>query len=267
MPLALVATACGGSGEQVPAEVAALFDIENNAIADLTSDGEGVPRSAFIESVLRAQEEGTAMRIAVAPPDGDFISAKAIVDQYGGTALSYQLDGTAFEGASRDMTAEQLDRAVDAAKLHPELAASAEAFVDAIAAEGLDRAEPTFSRNTLLALLVLAAAFMLMSAWSYLKARQRRDRRERREREFVERKALLTDWASQLRPELESLRSPVAASPDAAAQTTWHQVHDFVNSVRGTLEAANSQGELDMAEMRIGRMAIKLRDLRRSLGA
>ena len=103
---------------------------------------------------------------------------------------------------------------------------------------------------------------MLSGAWSYLQARKRRLRRHY---QFVNRKAVLIDWAGQLGPEVESLRPIVAASPDNAAQRTWHDSREFVSSISTALAAATTVGELDVAEMRVGRTAIKLRNLRSSL--
>lgn len=261
--LVLLISSCTDSAEPVPADVAAQFDITNNSIADLTlEDSEAVPRPELIQSVLRAQTAGTVLRIVVAAPDGEFVSARSVVDRYGGTAISYQADRTQFEGASRDMSAEQLDRAVDAAKVQFDIGDSAAAFVDVIESEGIEERGRTFARTVLLLLLIPAGLFMLSGAWSYLQARKRRINRHQA---FTERRVILTDWAAQLGPELESLRPLVAASPDDAAQRTWHDSQEFVTSIVPTLDAATGLGELDVAEMRIGRTAIKLRDLRRSL--
>jgi hypothetical protein len=247
----------------VPGEVAAQFDVANNSIADLTlGESETIPRPELMQSILRASAEGTVLRIVVAAPDGEFVSARSVVDRYGGTAISYQADRTQFEGASRDMSAGQLDRAVDAAKVQVDIGDSAAAFVGVIESEGLEERGRTFARTVLLLLLIPAGLFMLSGAWSYLQARNRRIKRHQA---FTERRVVLTDWAAQLGPELESLRPLVAASPDDAAQRIWHDSQEFVTSIMPTLDAATGLGELDVAEMRIGRTAIKLRDLRRSL--
>ena len=263
--LALIAllTSCSESAEPLSDDVIGLFDIQNNAIADLTDDsGEDVPRNELMQSVLRAKEAGTNLRIVVAPADGEFVSAKSVVDRYGGTAISYQADRTSFEGASRDMSGSQLDRAVDAAKVEFDMGDSAAAFVNVIESEGLDARGSSGARKVLLFLLIPAALFMLSGAWSYLKARKRR---QKRHEEFVARKNVLADWAAQLGPEVESLRPLVAASPDDGAQRIWHDSQEFVASIESTVQSATTAGELDVAEMRIGRTAIKLRDLRRSL--
>lgn len=254
---------CSDASEPLPGEVVAQLDIANNAIADLTDDdSEAVPRSELMQTVLRANAAGTTLRIVVAPSDGQLVSARSIVERYGGTALSYQADEDAFEGASADMSSEQLNRAVEAAKVDFAIADSAGAFVGVIENEGLDAPGRTLTRTLLLVLLIPAALFMLSGAWSYIQARRRRVRRQAA---FAERKAVLTDWATQLGPELEALRPVVAASPDDSAQRVWHDSQEFVSTIGPTLESATSVGELDAAEMRIGRTAIKLRDLRRSL--
>ena len=261
--LLAVVSGCADEPEPLTNDVIAQLDVANNAIADLTSaDDEQVPRSALMQSVLRAQTAGTTLRVVVAPADGELVSARSVVDRYGGTAISYQADRSAFEGASRDMSAGQLDRAVDAAKLEFDIGESAAAFVDVIETEGLEAKGRTLARTLLLLLLIPAALFMLSGAWSYLQARKRRIKRHAA---FVDRKAVLVDWAAQLGPELESLRPVVVASPDDSAQRVWHESQEFISGIGPTLESAKSVGELDAAEMRIGRTAIKLRDLRRSL--
>lgn len=259
----LLLSSCAESVDPLPDAVIAQLDITNNAIADLTADGgDDVPANELRQSVLRAQGAGTTLRVVVAAPDGEFVSAKSVVDRYGGTALAYQAGGASFEGASRDMSAGQLERAIGAAKVEFDIGESAMSFVDVLESEGLEERGTPLGRWLLLGVLALTALFMLSGAWSYLQARKRRLKRHR---QFVERKAVLTDWAAQLGPEVESLRSFVAASSDDAAQHTWHESQEFVGSISSALEGASTVGELDAAEMRIGRAAIKLRDLRSSL--
>lgn len=254
---------CSESAEPLPEPVTAQLDIANNAIADLTADGgDDVPANELRRSIARAQTAGTTLRVVVSGPEADVVSAKSVVDRYGGTALSYQAGGSAFEAASRDMSADQLERAIDAAKVEFDIGESASAFVSVFETEGLEPLGRTFARTALLLLLIPAALFMLSGAWSYMQARKRRMKRHN---DFVERKAVLTDWAAQLGPEVESLRPLVAASPDDAAQRTWHDSQQFVDSISTTLATASGVSDLDAAEMRIGRTAIKLRDLRRSL--
>lgn len=261
--MTLVVPACAESSAPLPAEVAAELDIANNAIADLTDDeGEQVPRPELMQSILRAQTAGTTLRVVVAPVDGELVPARSVVDRYGGTAISYQAGRTAFEGASRDMSSDQLERAVDAAKAEFAIGDSAAAFVDVIETEGLEEPGRSLIRTVLLLLLIPAAAFMLSGAWSYVQARRRRVSRRAK---FLERKAVLTDWAAQLGPEVEALRPVVASSPDDDAQRVWRESQEFVSTIGTTLDSARTIGELDVAEMRIGRTAIKLRDLRRSL--
>ena len=260
LAIALLFAGCAESVEPLPADVAAKLDIANNSIADLTPDGgDDVPGTELRRAIADAQSAGTSLRVVVAATDAEVVSARSVVERYGGTALSYQAGGSAFEAASRDMSADQLERAIDAAKVEFDIGESSAAFVDVIATEGLDPLGRTFGRTALLLLLIPAGLFMLSGAWSYMQARKRRLRRQR---EFVERRAVLIDWAAQLGPEVESLRPLVAASHDDSAQQTWHESQQFVDSISKALSSARSAGELDAAEMRIGRTAIKLRDLR-----
>ena len=260
--LVFVAASCGQSGSALPDSVVAEFDIENNSIADI-SDGQGlesVSRTDLLAVVGRAQQAGTDLRIVVAGPDDEFVSAESVVDRYGGSALAYQIDSNGFDAASRDMSGDQLNEAVEAA-VNGRIAESASAFVGVV--ETFELSAPGASnRAWLLWLLVPSAAFMLWGAWSYFQARNRRIKRRVG---FDERKWVLADWASQLGPELESLRPLVAVSPDPENQLRWQESDELVRKVVPALESATSIGELDAAEIRIGRTAIKLRDLRASL--
>lgn len=260
----LILGACAGSAAPLNAEAARQFDIANNLLADLTVEGsEVVPREQMVQAAVRAQQAGTTLRIAVAAPEGEFVSARSIVDRYGGTAIAYQADRATFEGASRDISAEQLDRAVDAAKVQLSMGASADAFVSVLETEGIDARGRSFAQTLLLWLLIPAALFMLSGAWSYMRARKRRLRRAK---QFDERKGMLADWASQLAPELESLREPVAGSPDDALQTNWHAAKDSIGRISSAIDNAHGASDLDLAEMEISRTAIRLRDLRRTVG-
>lgn len=263
--LLLMLGACSGDSGSLDAEAARQFDISNNLIADLTPDGaEEVPMDRLVAAAGRAQQAGTTLRIVVAAPEGEFVPAASIVDRYGGTAIAYQADRAGFEGASRDISSAQLDRAIDAAKVQLDIGSSAEAFVAVLEAEGIDASGASGGASPLVWLLVaFAALFMLSGAWTFLGARKRR---QRRQRAFVERKAMLIDWAAQLTPELESLRRPVAASPDSASQTSWHAASETVQKLDSTLGVAQTASDLDMAEMDISRTAMRLRDLRRTVG-
>jgi len=260
---ALALTGCAETSPELPAAVIDKFNIQGNDIADLTDGStERVPQEFLLQSVNRAKALGTDLRVVVAGPDDEFISARSVVDRYGGTAVAYKAGATTFEGASRDISADQLDRAVNAAKLNFDIGDSADAFVDVLEVEGLELRSPGGIRKFLPWLVIPAAAFMLWSAYAYWSAR---NRRAKRQSEFTHRKEILIDWAQQLEPDLESLRPMVAASPDNQAQTVWHEASEFVSNIGPTLRAARTTGELDAAEMRISRNAIKLRDLRQSL--
>lgn len=262
----LLLSGCGGSSSSLDAEAERQLEIADNGVADLAGDlgTEQVPTERLRQIISRAEEAGTDLRIVVAAPDGEFISAKAVVDRFGGTAIAYQADRTGFEGASRDLSAEQLDEAVNAAKVELDIGDSADAFVSVLERDGVESRTTSGARPVLLALLIPAALFMLWGAYSYFRARKRRIRRQVT---FDQRKAVLLDWADQLRPQLDDLGPMVVASPDLAAQKTWHESNDFVSSIMPVLSEARTIGELDAAEMRISRTAIKLRDLRSSLTA
>ena len=263
--LVLLLSSCASDAEPLDTEVARQFDIPGNRIADLTpADGaEDVRRDVLLQTIADADAAGTALRIVVAAPEGEFVPAKSVVDRYGGTVISYQANRTSFEGASRDMSAGQLDRAIDAARLELDIGDSAAAFVDVIEVEGLEKRGASFLSKIIVPLLLVAAAFMLWGAYSYVTAR---NRRRKRQAAFEERKRVLADWAGQLGPEVESLRGPVVAADDAPSFQIWQEAQEFVSTIVPTVESARSLGELDAAEMRIGRTAIKLRDLRSSLG-
>ena len=128
--LVLVAGGCGQSSSALPDEVVAQFDIENNLIADV-SNGQGIERVSsadLLDVIARADQAGTELRIVVAAPDGEFVSAESVVNRYGGSALAYQIDRNGFDAASRDLTGAQLNEAVEAA-VNGRIADSASAFV------------------------------------------------------------------------------------------------------------------------------------------
>lgn len=264
--LVLLLSSCGSSVAPLDDEVARQFDIANNSIADLTN-GEGVEQVPFdelIRVVARADQTGTDLRIVVVGPNSEFVPAESVVDRYGGTAISYQVDRTGFEGASKDLGGAVLSQAVNAAGVELDIGESASAFVSVLEnqPDGVATTSSSSSQLWLLALLIPAAAFMLWGAWSYFGARKARIKRQT---SFDERKWVLADWARQLTPELETLSPIVVASPDREAQRIWHESHDFVDEVIPSIENATSIAELDAAEIRIGRTAIRLRDLRKSL--
>jgi len=100
--------------------------------------------------------------------------------------------------------------------------------------------------------------FTLLGPWPSMQAPKRRT-------DFVERKLMLPNWASQLNPEDRSSRPLVASAYNNAAQMAWYETQQFVHSISTMLATAGSVGELDAVEMRFGRTAVKLWDLRRSL--
>jgi len=254
-----VASSCGSTTE-VSGDVAQAFD-RNDLIADLTpQDGsEDIRRDILLPALAQAEAAGTELRVVVTGFDAELESAKAIVDRYGGTALSYQVNQASFEAASRDLSAAQLERAIDQARVELDIGDSVAAFVSVLEAEGVEAPGSSLLNRLIIPLLLAAAAFMLWGAWSYVQARKRRARRQRA---FMERRRVLSDWAAQLAPEVEALRGGVAVSADNSAQSTWQEAQEFVSSIVPAVEGARTASDLDVAEMRISRMAIKLRDLR-----
>ena len=269
LSVAFVLASCGSSVQSLNEDAARQFDIENNLVADLTGGLgiEQVPLEDLLRVAARAQQSGTELRIVIAAPDEEFVSAESVVDRYGGTALAYQVDRTGFQAASRDVSDEQIDQAIDAA-VAGSIGDSASAFVDALEELGIgsNSTASTGSSNRawLLWLLLPSAAFMLWGAWSYF---QSRNKRIKQKVAFDERKWILTDWASKLAPEVEALRPLVAATPDSQAQTIWLQSNEMIGHISSDLESARSIGDLDVAEIRIGQTAMQLRNLRASLSA
>lgn len=262
MMLTLVGTACSPSTEPLDADVARQLDEAGVQIADLTGGlGVAVPIESLEETIDAAQAAGTNLRIVVASPDGELITAKSVVDRYGGTALSYQAQQRSFEAASRDMSAAQFDRAVAAARLDLDIGDSAASFVDVIEAEGLMERGNSIARTAALLIGIPFLGFLLLGAWSFA---QERKREGRRRQELVERQGELRTWAAQLTPEIDAL-APSAARADAEARRVIDDCARFASTIRGKIDTATSLGELDAAEMRIGRTAIRLRELRKSL--
>jgi len=165
---------------------------------------------------------------------------------------------TRAEASSSSMTVEQLDRASNAAKGVFDTADSAVVFVDVIESGGVQTPGRAFTQTAFLPLLIATALFTLLGPWPSMQAPKRRT-------DFVERKLMLPNWASQLNPEDRSSRSLVASAYNNAAQMAWYETQQFVHSISTMLATAGSVGELDAVEMRFGRTAVKLWDLRRSL--
>jgi len=263
MMLAMLLAGCGSDATPLDSEVARQFDVAGTSVVDLSSGVAGaIPGDALLAAVEAADAADTKLRVVISAADGEAVPAGAIVDRYGGTAISYQAIEVGFEAASRDMSAAQLDRAVAAARTEVDIGESAQAFVNVIADEGLQPISSAFPRWLLWVLLIPAGLFMLSGAWSYFQARKRRLKREQ---DFLQRRSVLRDWAAQLAPEIELLAPATAAGADPSARATLDEATVFVQSIGPKLDAAQSLGELDAAEMRIGRVAIKLRELRRIL--
>jgi hypothetical protein len=257
----VLATACSES-ETIPGEVVEQLDLAGNKIADLTEPGdEEVPRLELLRASNRASLLGTDLRFVIAGAEDELVSASAVVAVYGGTVLSYKANDTAFEAASNDIRAEQIDAAMIPAGQSGDLGASANAFVDLLEEQGIQSPGRAWWPAILATMLVISLLFLLYQAYRLWRARQRRAKRRR---DFVERKAVLRDWAERLAPEVEALEEPVAAAGESARQTL-EEAREFSGRIVAKVDEATSPGDLDAAEMRIGRTHIKLRDLRRDL--
>ena len=263
MGVILLAAACTETGA-IPAAVVQQLDLENNSVADLTEPGaEQVPRLDLLRAANRARGLGTELRFVIAGVDDELVSASAVVARYGGTVLSYKANDSAFEVASKDIHSDQIDQAIVPAGQSSDIGSSANAFVDVLERDGLR--SPGRDWWPVLAALMLAAAlvFLPIQAFRFWKARKRAAKRRR---DFEERKAILRDWAAQVAPEVEALEGSVALDGDAA-RTTLNEVREFADIIVAKVDDASSSGDLDAAEMRIGRTHIKLRDLRAGLAA
>lgn len=265
LALAVFLPACGGSGDPVPDDVVRALDIPNNTMAIVgESMSEEVPQSEMLAAAARARDLGAELRFVVSGDDRELVNAKSVADRYGGIVLSYKTGSPSFL-AGGNISDDQLGRAVQAAGVESDMGASAQAFVDVLEADGEIETRGRGLGGVPLwiwALLAVAIIFVLWQLRNYLAARRRA---ERRQAKFAERQALLADWAQRLAPEVETVR-PHYSRLDATGRTMLDESGSFVNTVGSTIEGASSLAELDAAEIRIARTAIKLRTLRQTLG-
>lgn len=259
--LALLGSACSSTPE-LPADVVDAFDVANNALADLTGGtAPGVDSGALLDASARASAAGTDLRIAIAGAGQELVSAEAIVERYGGTALTYQVDDRGFEAASKTMSGDQLDRAIRAAGAEPQIADSAVAFVEVIEAEGVEAPGRSIGRTIVLVLLALAALFALTQAWNWIKADRRR---KRRQRQMEERRNSLRSWANAVVDEVDYVATR-HHELDAPGQSALRESHSFMSTVGASIDGAERLSDLDAAEIRLARHAMILRDLRATL--
>lgn len=261
--LMFVATACGSPGS-VPDEVAAAFDVSGNWIADLTDPGdEQFDPQLLLASIGQARGLGTDLRVVVVGSQDERPSPRAIVDKYGGTVLVYKANDGEFFAHSADMSTDQVARAAQgSASNQPTISDSVDGFVRTIGAEGIDGSS-LFDTLLRWVLLPLAALFMIIMLLRYLRARKSAQNRVGK---FEERRRSLFDWAGQLPSEIDALRGAVALAGDES-RSTLGEVEDFAAGIGDKISSAENMGELDAAEMRLGRAFIKLRDLRKAVHA
>lgn len=258
--LLLALAACGGGGD-LPDDVVAQFAVDNNAIADLTNEGDERIRTAdLLDAVGRARSAGTDLRVVIAASDGELVPPQDVVARYGGTALSFKANSTTFEVYSDDISDAQLFEATRPASEQATISGSAGAFVAYLQRQGIQANGFDWTRLLYVA-LVLALLFMLWQLWRFLNARKRRAKRKA---EFMSRRSTLTEWGGQLRGEVVSLHQAIPLD-DTSARSTLDEVAVFAQSIEAKVADATNIGELDAAEMRIGRSFIKLRELRKSL--
>lgn len=269
--MGLVLAACGSTAT-LPEAVTGQLDIPNNPIATLSdSTSEDIPRLDLLQATARARAIGTELRFVIAGDTDELVDAEAVVEEYGGTVLSYKSGDTVFFAASKSMDNDQLNRAIEAAGSESDMGASALAFVRLLEDEGIQAQSSGVLSSRLLpsgvspwiwVLLAVAAIFVLYQLWNYLRARKRAARRKAK---FHERKEILSDWATRLVPEINAV-TPHAGRLDSSGQRMLTESRDQVSKVVPALAEATSLGELDASEIRIARTAIKLRTLRQTLG-
>lgn len=260
----MVFAACGSSSDAIPEEVLATFDVEGSWIADLTEPGdEPFDPQLVLASIGRARAAGTELRVVVVGSQDERPSPKAIVDKYGGTVLVYKANDGEFFAHSGDMPTDQVERAAQgAASDQRTISDSVAGFVRTVSSEGI-QGSSIFDTLLRWVLLPLAALFMIVMLLRYLRAR---NGARKRTDQFLDRKRSLSEWAGQLPGEIDSLRGAVALASDES-RITLHEVDDFASGIGSKIAAAENMGELDAAEMRLGRAFIKLRELGKAVSA
>ena len=254
---------CGGSGGDVPADVAAQLDVPDETLAVLgDSSAERIPRIELREATVLADALDAELRIVVAGDGQDLVDAEAVADAYGGTVLSYKAGDVAFQAASTELETEQLNRATAAAGDERDMGASALAFVDVLEDEGPEFKSTSLTTVLLWVLFIVAALFVLWQALAYWRARKRAARRRR---QFEERQRILADWADRLVPEIEQVAEQQGRL-DATGRRTLDDTIAQVGAAREGIAGATSLGDLDANEIRIARSAMKLRSLRQLVG-
>lgn len=257
-----MASMAPGCGSALRDDVVALFD--EGPLADLSEPSDGVlHRGEVLDTIARANSAGVDLRVVVVARGESIVPAKQVVDRYGGTALTYGQDQSGFEAFSDELALSQVQAAV-AEGTRESVGASIAGFVGRIEREGIQergRFEGLSLRPNIWWLVVGAAVFMLWQLRRYLKARRRASRRLA---EFTNRRDVLSDWAAQLPAQIAAVDQEAGRS-GSRVRATVEEVRGFASTIGGKLENASNLGELDAAEMRIGRAFIKLREARKSL--
>lgn len=250
----LVSAGCASQSVQpLDGDVAALLDVENNVIADMTVPAQGderVEKPVLLQAAARAEAAGTQLRIVVVDHSAELVAAQSVVDSYGGTALSFKVNDQTFGVASADISADQLSRATAKAGVQTSISDTALAFVSVIEQEGLE--SPSNVKNILwLIAVVVAAVFFMYQLRNYLKERKRRGRSNR---DIDLRRESLFDWAGVLRQDLDRVSEPSLAKEVA-------EIDGVVVGLLEDLEKAVSAEEIDSVESQMSEEAKKLRTL------
>lgn len=255
---ALALAACSGSSD-LSAEVVRSLDIPGEAVAVVgDSISEPIPTTEILQAVAVARSAGTELRVVIAGDDVDLVDPTAVVDRYGGTVLSYKTSDLDFRTSSSDIDDGQLNRARDAAQVVG-IGPSVTAFAGLLEEEGGVVPKPGNALRWLL--WVGLAVCALIFFWQLGRFRSARARSKRLSRAFDERQASLHEWVSTLKPEVDRL-APFSTRLDAAQLRQLDESKQFLESIDESISRSTSLPDLDAAEMRISRTAIKLRDLR-----
>lgn len=269
--LTMFGAAC--SSESLPIEIAEAFDAPGTTLVDRSEASiEDISRLDLAIAADRARAMGVDIRFLVLGPDDEFVSAKSLTDRYGGLAMTFKAGSEGFEGAGRNVSGDQLGRAMAAAGTKSTIGEAGLAFVDTFEQEGIATGAEglglsgnggmSAARLLVLGLLAAATLFALFQLRAFLKSRKRA---ERRRNQFESRRQVLTDWANRLAPEVNLLTQAQGRLGTDGLQRL-RESREFVASTPIGLEQAESLSDLDVTEIRIARTAMKLRDLRREVG-
>ncbi len=257
---ALLFASCSRTDASLPSAMVEAF-ASGASVGDLSVTGtEELDIGQLAQADARARSIGTTLRVAVVDADVAPVSAAALVDRFGGTALSYQANGASFEVASADIAVSQLERALTRAQAEENIGDSVDAFLAVVDEEGID--PPTSSWWVWIAagLLALSLLFVLVQA---LRFRAARSRRIRKESDQSQRQVDLSSWANQLAEQLAESRGAALAQPAIADQ--WVSLDKTAAELKSTVLRASNASDLDAVEMRLGGAFRQLRTMQASL--